>query len=217
MRRDIIAMSQKERQRYHLLKMVVESTITLKQASQMMGVSYRHGKRLRGKLDTLGAEGRIHGNRGRPSARALHPKRATRIIELSCVTYANLNDTHGTEKLTEIEGITVSRDTVRRFRRAHGIRPKRRRRAKRHFKGRPRKPQEGMMVLWDGSPHRWFGHNRSPCCLMAAIDDAKGTLCEAFFFPYVWLCRFPAHEGFCLDMSTLLTDTSESFKTSATP
>jgi len=39
------------------------------------------------------------------------------------------------------------------------------------------------MVLWDGSPHRWFGNDQQPCCLMAAIDDAKGTLCEAFFLP----------------------------------
>jgi len=127
-------MSQKERQSYHLLKMVLESTITLKQASQMMGVSYRHGKRLRGKLDTLGAKGLIHGNRGRPSARALPPERATRIIALSRETYANLNDTHFTEKLNEVEGITVSRDTVRRLRHANGIKPKRKRRPKRHFK-----------------------------------------------------------------------------------
>jgi len=32
MKKDIIAMSQKERQRYHLLKMVLESKTTLKEA-----------------------------------------------------------------------------------------------------------------------------------------------------------------------------------------
>lgn len=40
------------------------------------------------------------------------------------------------------------------------------------------------MVLWDGSPHRWFGKDKAPCCLMAAIDDATSKLCEAFFIPY---------------------------------
>ena len=39
------------------------------------------------------------------------------------------------------------------------------------------------MVLWDGSPHRWFGKERPSCCLMAAIDDATGKLLEAFFIP----------------------------------
>jgi len=40
------------------------------------------------------------------------------------------------------------------------------------------------MVLWDGSPHRWFGLNHSPCCLMAAIDDATGAILAARFFPF---------------------------------
>lgn len=157
--KDIIAMSQKERQRYHLLKMVVEGTITLKHASSVMGVTYRHAKRLKKKLATEGAGGLVHGNRGRPSARAVHPELSQRIIELSETTYPAFNDTHFTEKLNEVEGITVSRDTVRRLRRSNGIKPKRRRRAKKHHQRRPRKEHEGMMVLWDGSPHRWFGED----------------------------------------------------------
>ena len=184
MRRDIIAMSQKERQRYHLLKMVVESKITLKQASSVIGVSYRHGKRLKRKLISEGARGLVHGNRGRPSARALNAELAQRIITLSREKYANFNDTHFTEKLKQAEGITVGRDTVRRLRRNNGIGPKRKRRARKHHQRRARKPQAGMMVLWDGSPHRWFGKDNAPCCLMAAIDDATSKLLDAFFIPY---------------------------------
>ena len=183
MRGDIIAMSQRERQRYHLLKMVIGAKITLKEASSMIGVSYRQAKRLKKKLKALGAKGLIHGNRGRPSPRALSRELVTRIIELSQKTYTTFNDTHFTEKLNELEGITVSRDTVRRLRRANGIKPKRRRRAKKHYQRRLRKAQEGMMVLWDGSPHRWFGNNHAPCCLMASIDDATSGLCDAFFLP----------------------------------
>jgi len=181
MRRDIIAMSQKERQRYHLLKMVVEDALTLQQARSIMGVSYRHAKRLKRKLLSEGARGLVHGNRGRPSPRALHPELSQRIIELSQTTYRNFNDTHFTEKLHEVEGITVGRDTVRRLRRNNGIPPKRKRRGQKHHQRRARKPQAGMMVLWDGSPHRWFGEDRAPCCLMAAIDDATSELLDAFF------------------------------------
>lgn len=177
-------MSQKERQRYHLLKMVIGGKITLKETDNLMGVSYRQAKRLKKKLISEGAKGLIHGNRGRPSPKALSHKLAEKILELSLSKYTNFNDTHFTEKLKEEEGITVGRDTVRRLRRANGIKPKRRRRTKKHHKRRPRKPQEGMMVLWDGSPHRWFGKDKEPCCLMAAIDDATGKLCEAFFIPY---------------------------------
>lgn len=184
MRRDIIGMSQRERQRYHLLKMVLESKTTLQDAGRLMEISYRHAKRLKSKLVSEGARGLVHGNRGRPSPRALDPELATRIIALSRERYANFNDTHFTEKLKDGEGITVGRDTVRRLRRNHGIAPKRKRRAQKHHQRRARKPQEGMMVLWDGSPHRWFGKDKPPCSLMAAIDDATGKLLEAFFIPY---------------------------------
>jgi len=184
MRKGIIAMSQKERQRYHLLQMVLESKTTLKEASRLMGVSYRHAKRLKKTLISEGAKGLIHGNRGRPSPRALNRELAETILDLSLTRYTNFNDTHFTEKLGEEEGIIVSRDTVRRLRRTNGIKPKRRQRAQKHHKRRPRKPQEGIMVLWDGSPHRWFGKDTPPCCLMVAIDDATGRLCEAFFIPY---------------------------------
>jgi len=177
-------MSQKERQRYHLLQMVLESKTTLKHASRLMGVSYRQAKRLKKTLISEGAKDLIHGNRGRPSPKTLSHELAEKILELSLSKYTNFNDTHFTEKLREEEGIIVSRDTVRKLRRTNGIKPKRRRRAKRHFKRRDRSPQEGVMVLWDGSPHRWFGKDTPPCCLMAAIDDATGKLCEAFFIPY---------------------------------
>ncbi len=40
------------------------------------------------------------------------------------------------------------------------------------------------MVLWDGSPHLWFGPKHPPCCLMAAIDDATGKLLAARLFPF---------------------------------
>jgi hypothetical protein len=59
MRRDIIAMSRKERQRYHLLKMVVEKKTTLQDASRLMEVSYRHAKRLKRKLISEGARGLV--------------------------------------------------------------------------------------------------------------------------------------------------------------
>jgi len=51
-------MSQKERQRYHLLKMVIDGKTTLKEAGNLMGVSYRHAKRLKKKLINEGARGR---------------------------------------------------------------------------------------------------------------------------------------------------------------
>lgn len=184
MKKGILGMSQRERQRYHVLRTVMGGRMTLKEAGCIMGVSYRQARRLKRRLELHGAVGLMHGNRGRASPNAM--KRAVReaIVALSEGVYADFNDTHFTEKLNEVEGIKVSRETVRQLRRACGVRPKRKRRAKRHYKRRLRKVQEGMMVLWDGSPHRWFGDDRAACCLMAAIDDATGKILEAFFIEY---------------------------------
>jgi len=102
-------MSQRERQRFHLLEMAIGGKITLKDAGERMGVSYRHAKRLKKKLVTEGAKGLVHGNRGRPSPKALSSELAERILKLSQSTYTNFNNTHFTEKLKEREGITVSR------------------------------------------------------------------------------------------------------------
>jgi len=135
-------------------------------------------------LELHGARGLIHGNRGRPAPNAVEHAVKERIIELSKDPYANFNDTHFTEKLNEQEGIRISRETVRRLRRTNGMKAKRKRRPKKHHRRRLRKAQEGMMVLWDGSPHKWFGDDEAPCCLMAAVDDATGQLLEAFFIEY---------------------------------
>jgi len=102
---------------------------------------------------------------------------------------------HFTEMLAEREGVELSRETVRGWRREAGIGPKRSRRAQKHRKRRERMAQEGAMVLWDGSPHPWFGPKHPPCCLMAAMDDGTGKLLVARFFPfegssgYLWLLK----------------------------
>jgi len=38
-------------------------------------------------------------------------------------------------------------------------------------------------MLWDGSPHRWFGAEHPACCLMAAIDDASSEVLSLYFTP----------------------------------
>jgi transposase len=184
MERDRVSMSQKELARHQLLGLVEAGRITLQEASERMGLSYRQAKRWKKRYLEAGAAGLVHGNRGRPSPRGLSQDLRVRILELSDTVYVKFNDSHFTEKLQEVEGIEVSRETVRRLRRSEGIKPKRKRRPKKHYRRRPRKTQEGLMVLWDGSPHAWLGPERPPCCLMAAVDDATGRLLGGLFIEY---------------------------------
>jgi len=188
-------MGQKQLQRWHLMKMVEVGKITLREAGEKIGVSYRQAKRIGRVIRERGIKGLVHGNRGRPSNNRLKESLREKVLKLSKEVYWDFNDMHFTEKLREREGIDLNRETVRKLRRRAGIGPKRRRRAPRHRKRRERKAQEGAMVLWDGSPHHWLGPNHPPCCLMAAMDDSTGKLLVARFFPfegssgYLWLLR----------------------------
>ena len=188
-------MGQKQLQRWHVMKMAEVGKITLKEAGEKLGVSYRQAKQIRRAIRDKGIKGLIHGNRGRPSHRRLSEELRQRVLALARGRYAEFNDTHLTEFLTGQEGIVLSREWVRRLRLGTGQGPKRRRRAPRDRKRRERMAQEGAMVLWDGSPHDWFGKESSACCLMAAMDDGTGKLLAARFFPfegssgYLWLLK----------------------------
>jgi transposase len=188
-------MGQRELKRWHLMELVKVGKITLKEAGEKIGVSYRQAKRIRRAIRERGIKALVHGNRGRPSNHRIKEALRERVLELSREIYWDFNDTHFTEKLRECEGIVLNRESVRKLRREAGVAPKRKRRGPKHHKRRERKAQEGWMVLWDGSPHCWFGPEHPPCCLMAAIDDATGKLLAARFFPfegssgYLWLLK----------------------------
>jgi transposase len=193
MKGEKVELSQRQVQRFQVMSLVEAGKMLLKEAAEKIGLSYRQAKRIRKRVKEHGVKGLIHGNRGKRSSRRLEKRVKAKVLELSRKVYPAFNDQHFTEKLAEREGIELSREAVRKIRREAGIGPKRKRRGKKHRKRRERKAQEGLMVLWDGSPHAWFGADFPPCCLMAALDDATGAVLAARFFPfegswgYLWL------------------------------
>jgi len=179
-----IAVTQREMKRYQLLNQVLEDKLTLAAAAPALGVSYRHAKRLKRKVAQGGLAALAHGNRGRSPCNKRDDQLRRRVLALSRQRYGEFNDTHFAEVLAEREGIRLSRETLRCWRREAGIKPKRRHRAPQHRRRRDRQPAAGMMMLWDGSPHHWFGPRQPPCCLMAAMDDATSQVLGLLFVPY---------------------------------
>ena len=176
MSHDYIAVREGQMKRWELLKKVTEEKLTLAAVTPALGVCYRQAKRLLKRAREEGLAGLGHGNRGRPPANKAEPELRRRVLTLSQERYRDFNDTHFCQELARGEGIVLGRETVRRWRREAGIKPKRRRRAPKHRRRRLRELAEGLMMLWDGSPHRWFGPEQPACCLMAAIDDATGKV-----------------------------------------
>jgi transposase len=175
--------SQKDIRRYELVQQVVDGKLRLAQVTEALGVSYRHAKRVKAKVMAQGLAGLCHGNRGRPPHNRPGQELRARVLTLSRERYYDFNDSHFTEMLREHEDIALSRETVRSWRRGAGVPPKRKHQPPKHRRRRPRREAEGLMMLWDGSPHRWFGEEYPACCLMAAIDDAASQVLAAFFCP----------------------------------
>ena len=165
------------------MEQVAQQALSLKEAATLMGVCYRQAKRIHKRWRAAGLEGLCHRNRGRSVGHPLASDVTEKILALHEEKYTNFNDTHFVEMLAEFEGVLVSREKVRQILRAAGRGPKRKRRCKKHHSRRPRKNKAGIMMQWDGSPHRWFGPDSRPCCLMSAIDDATSKLLGALFVP----------------------------------
>src|SRR3989304_9750563 len=115
-----ILMGQRELKRCHLMEMVEVGKITLREAGERIGVSYRQAKRIGQAIRERGIKGLVHGNRGRPSNHRLKESLRERVLKLSEEVYWDFNDTHFTEKLRECEGIDLNRETVRKLRRGGG-------------------------------------------------------------------------------------------------
>lgn len=181
--KEIITLSQREVQRMQVLDQVVQGALSLKAATAVMKICYRQAKRLLARYRREGPKGLVHRRRGRPARNALGLELRERVLKLHEDVYAQFNDTHFVEMLAEREGLRIGRETVRRWLRGAGIGPKRRRRPPRHRSRRDRRPQMGLLVQWDGSPHRWFGPSQPPSSLLHAADDASGTVLGAVFRP----------------------------------
>lgn len=176
-----LTLSQRELKRIHVVQLTLDGRESVQRGAELLGLSARQVKRLRRKMRERGAQGLLHGNRGRRPWNRTAKEVANRVLGLAKGRYKGLNDTHLTEKLNEKEAMELSRATVGRILRQGGIAAVRKHRAKRHYKRRQRKAQEGALLLWDGSPHRWLGVDGPRWTLMVVIDDASGALLHGVF------------------------------------
>src|SRR4030067_2426793 len=115
-----VLMGKKELKRWHLMELVKGGKITLREAGEKIGVSYRQAKRIGRAIRDRGIKALVHGNRGRPSNHRIKEALRERVLGLSREIYWDFNDTHFTEKLRECEGIDLDRETVRKLRRGAG-------------------------------------------------------------------------------------------------
>lgn len=152
----MVTLNLKEERRLGLLNEIERRHLSGKQGADILKVSLRHFRRLLAGYRQKGAAALAHGNRGRRPAHALDDEVKGRVLMLAKGRYAGFNTQHLTEEFVELEGMRVSRSSVRRILLGAGVRSPRQRQAPRHRSRRERFAQEGMLLQIDASHHDWL-------------------------------------------------------------
>lgn len=171
---DLLIMSAKERKRKVILEEVQQGLLSLKGATQRLGVCYRQAKRLLARYRKEGDSGLVHKSRGKASKRAIAIEYKTKVTEIYHQKYPEFGPTFAAEKIREIDGLTVHHETLRRWLLEKQL-WKRSRERKAHRQRRQRREKFGEMVQIDGSIHAWFGEELAHSCLLNIVDDATST------------------------------------------
>jgi transposase len=179
----VVMMSRKELGRLEALVGLDAGRTTAARAARLIGVSERHAFRLLRAYRASGAEGLVSRRRGRPSNRR-YPE-AAREAALAAIRerYADFGPTLAAEKLAEVHGLRLGRETVRRWMAAAGLWVPRKERGPRVHQPRHRRDCLGELVQVDGCEHAWFEDRGPPCTLLVFVDDATSRLMHLRFVP----------------------------------
>ena len=179
---DIIAMSQEDLKRLHVIRKAIDKVITQQEAAEIIGVGLRQAQRITRRIRLEGDKGIAHRSRGTPSNRSISDKIKEKALRLFKDKYPDFGPTLASEKLFERDKIKVNDETLRLWLVENNI-PYRKRRKRPHRQWRERKECFGQMIQMDGSHHDWFEGRGPWCVLMGYIDDATGRP-FARFYPY---------------------------------
>jgi transposase len=177
----LVTMSAKEMDRSEVVRRVLERRLTQTKAARLMGVSARQVRRMCGAYEREGVVGLISKRRGKPSNNRLSSDLQTRAVELVRQLYNDFGPTLASEKLLEVHGVRLSRETLRHWMADAGIWVTRDQRLRRPHQPRHRRECLGELVQIDGSPHAWFEERGPQCTLLVYVDDATGRLMELRF------------------------------------
>jgi Helix-turn-helix domain len=172
-------MSRGELRRVEVLSRVQEGGLKLVNGAELMGVSYRQGKRLWKRYGEEGPEGLQHRSAGRESNRAKPKKFREQVLRLVRKKYGGepgkrFGPTLAAEHLEADDGLEVNAETLRLWMLAEGLWSRQRSR-KQHRQRRARKAHFGELVQLDGSFHAWLEERGPVLCLMNLVDDATST------------------------------------------
>ncbi len=179
--RGALLMSQKEIDRYDVIKQTSEGILKQSKAAKRLNLSVRQVIRLCKRYRRDQAEGLIHKGRGRASNRKIKDEIQSEIKELAGTIYSGFGPTFMAEKLLERNQIKIGKEALRQLLIEGGFWKPKREKIKAIHQQRERRASFGELIQIDGSPHDWFEGRRPKCCLIVFIDDATSEILYAHF------------------------------------
>jgi transposase len=178
---ELLTMSTQEITRLEAMQRIKDKSLRQKEAARMLNLSVRQIKRLFQAYKAQGAKGLISARRGKRSNHRLEAQVEQQALDLLKEKYTDFGPTLAHEKLREVHGIEISRESVRKLMIVEGMwKPKRAKQPPVH-QLRERRACFGELVQIDGSDHTWFEDRGDRCTLLVYIDDATGQLSELWF------------------------------------
>jgi len=167
-------LSARELSRVEVMGRVKAGNLRLREAAELLQLSYRQAKRVWARYRGGGAKALQHGNCGRRSNRAYPAKFRKAVLGRVRERYADFGPTLASEHLASDDGLTIAAESLRRWMREAGL--WRGQRKRKPYRQRERKPHSGELVQLDGSFHRWLEERGEEACLMQMVDDGSGKV-----------------------------------------
>ena len=174
-------MSDRELTRLEVLRDLDRKRLTTAAAAQLLGLERRQVFRLLKAYRAEGAAGLISKRRGCRSNRRKPEALRRAVLALIREWYWDFGPTLAAEKLHEVHGIALGRETLRLWMIEAGLWLDRKQRRKRVHQPRSRRDCVGELVQVDGCEHWWFEDRGPQCTLLVFIDDATGRLMHLQF------------------------------------
>ena len=173
-------MSGKERDRLKVLHEVQGRHLAQREAAGQLRISDREVRRLLVRIEVEGDRGVVHRLRGKASNRRLPESLRSRVLKLVKARYRDFGPTLACEYLAKENAVTVSKETLRQWMMAAGLRRGKRRAIEEVHVWRPRRTCRGELVQWDTSVHDWLEGRGPRLYLVAMLDDATSQAYACF-------------------------------------
>ena len=171
----------KEINRLKILQDVIDRNIRPGQAAEMLGITPRHCSRLLKRYRQYGPLGINNQSRGRTGNRLLPASLTDQALSIIREHYRDFGPTLAREKLEEVHGLVLGKETIRRLMIKAGLWIPRRQRAPKIHQPRYRRPCTGELIQIDGCDHHWFENRGRPCSALVYVDDATSRLMHLLF------------------------------------